>query len=49
MSPSIIKAGALALACASTAFATYVLAPEDEYSGLGFFDKFDFKYAGVCR
>jgi hypothetical protein len=41
MSPSIIlKAGALALACASTALATYTL--DDDYSGAGFFDKFDF-------
>lgn len=41
MSPStILKCGALAVACASTALATYVL--EDDYSGPDFFDSFNF-------
>ncbi|KAH8676897.1 concanavalin A-like lectin/glucanase domain-containing protein [Tricladium varicosporioides] len=45
MSSSLIKAGALALACASTVSATlkYTLAPEDTYEGGDFFEKFDFK------
>jgi hypothetical protein len=41
--PSLFfKAGALALACASTASAIYTLAPEDDYSGPNFFDGFYF-------
>jgi hypothetical protein len=47
MSPSLIfKAGALALACASTASAIYTLAPEDDYSGPTFFDGFYFNTVG---
>lgn len=45
MSPSrIIKAGAFALACASTVSATlqYTLETTDDYSGTNFFDMFDF-------
>lgn len=37
---NILKAGALALVCASTTFATYVL--EDDYSGETFFDTMRF-------
>lgn len=45
MSSTLIKAGALALACASTVSATlkYTLAPGDNYEGGNFFEKFDFK------
>jgi hypothetical protein len=43
MSPSLLfRAGALALACASTASASYILAPDDDYSGPNFFDGFTF-------
>lgn len=45
MSPSLIlKAGALALACASTVSATekYTLDAGDNYKGSNFFDSFDF-------
>jgi hypothetical protein len=46
--PSLIfKAGALALACASTASAIYTLASEDDYSGSTFFDGFFFNT--VCH
>lgn len=37
---SLFKAGGLAIACASSVFATYTL--EDNFSGAGFFDNFDF-------
>lgn len=37
---SFTNVGVLALASASTAFAGYVL--QDDYSGAGFFDNFDF-------
>jgi len=54
MSPSrIVKAGALALALASTASATkyaYTCTAEDTYSGeTGFFSKFDHATVGEIR
>jgi hypothetical protein len=43
MSSSLIfKAGALALACASTATATFQYVLVDNYNGSTFFDKMDF-------